>query len=118
MNSKLYIINKDTLVEEQEYILSLENVQCFLVDNFKGAIFQNQQELPFHLDISENIAPKINSVDFMVTIREKVDATARGPSDQIIQEANKDLGKIDNNSSPESPWELPKGFSELRGYNE
>ena len=119
MNVKIYKIDKDTLFEIGEETLSASNAQAMSISHVHDSTISNSSTINFTIDIADGHTPYIYEEEFMVVIREKVDATSRGPHDVEITNAGVDIGKPNYNKKvPYRPLELPQGFKELKGRNE
>lgn len=115
MSATIYKINKDTLLEVASSSLFVENVQSIGVQHIHDNSISDEALIPFELDISVGYVPEIDE-EIVVVIREKVDATSRGPYDITITNVGDDKGKANYNQKvPYRPWELPQGFRELKG---
>jgi len=116
MSATIYKINKDSLAEIASQTLLIEDVQSLAIQHVHDGTVTDQGLLPFTLDIAPGYVPQIEQEEFMIVIREKVDATSRGPYDITITNAGDDIGKPNYTKKvPYRPWELPKGFKELKG---
>ena len=119
MNAKIYKINKDTLLEMSSDNLSVSNVQSLFIEHVHDNSVSEESTLSFSISIDNGHVPYIKEEEFMIVIREKVDATSRGPHDATITNAGDDVGRFDyNKKTPYRPWELPQGFTELKEENE
>jgi len=119
MSATIYKIDKDTLVERASEVLLIEDVQSMSIRHIHDNAVSDQTTLNFTFDIMDMHAPLIEDEEFVVVIREKVDATSRGPHDVTITNVGDDVGKPNYKKKvPYRPWELPQGFRELKGENE
>jgi hypothetical protein len=119
MSSKIYKIDKDSLTEIDSVSLAVSNVQSVIIQHVYDSTISDASIIPFQIDIADGHAPYIHEEEFMVVIRERVDATSRGVNDIEITNAGEDIGEFNHkNRVPYRPWELPQGFRELRGKNE
>lgn len=116
--SKLYKIDKDLSIVSSKSMAST-NVNALTILHTWDGVVSNSTTLNFTIDITSGHVPYINEEEFMIVIRERVDATARGTQDITITNVGEDIGKENYNEKvPYRPWELPQGFTELKGQNE
>ena len=117
MNTKLYKLNKETLEITSSMDLSIENAVTMSIKHIYGEETPWGEVLPFSITILNDYVPELKEEEFMTVIRDTIDITAIGPNDSIINKVGIDKGKIEENSSPHVPLELPHGFIELKGEN-
>jgi hypothetical protein len=115
MSATIYKFDKDTLAELASTTLLVEDVKSLAIQHIHDNSISDETTLQFTLDITKTHVPTIEE-DFVVVIREKVDATSRGPNDIAITNVGEDVGKPNYKKKvPYRPWELPQGFKELKG---
>lgn len=118
MGATIYKINKSDLTELGSYNLSIENIQGLVIPHMFDGNVSNSSTISFTIEIVDKHVPYLQE-EFMVVIREKVDASATGPNAQTITDVGEDMGKLDYKKKvPHRPWDLPEGFVELKGDNE
>lgn len=117
--STLLKIDKDTLLpvgNTNLNISDLNSIEKMILQHFIDYPIESDNILEFEIDIVDNYVPHLNEEEFVVVIREKVDATAKGPHDVKISNIGKDLGRKNYNEKvPYRPLDLPHGFTELKG---
>ena len=119
MGSKIYKFDKVSLTEIDSKVLSVSNVQGMTIQHIFDNSISDAYMIPFYIEIVDGHVPYIEVEESMVVIREKVDATSRGPNDIKITNVGEDIGKFNYKQKvPYRPWELPQGFTELKGQNE
>ena len=115
MSAKIYKIDKDSLLEISNVISEVSNVSSFAIDHFDSNAVSDEYTLNFEIEIAKGHVPHIYEEEFMVVIREKVDATSRGVNDITITNIGDDIGKPRYNKKvPHRPLDLPPGFRELK----
>ncbi|MFA7219276.1 MAG: hypothetical protein WC119_02070 [Synergistaceae bacterium] len=119
MSAKIYKLDKDTLAEVAVTDLAMDDITMLSIHHVHDSNISSSGIISFSLDISNNLhIPYIEEEEFMVVVRERIDATARGPNDMTINYVGDDIGKENyNEKKPYRPWELPYGFTELKGKN-
>ncbi len=118
MSSKLYKIDKDTLVEISSTELEISGATALSIQHIHDATITSSENLPFNITILDKHVPYINQEEFMVVIRERIDVTARGPQETTLNNLGDDIGRENYNKKvPYRPLELPPGFQELKGNN-
>jgi hypothetical protein len=84
------------------------------ISHFAYAPKQTEATIPYEIDIVSEHVPSISSIDFGVVIRTKVNLTAPGVNEKIIEGIGDDFGEYDyTNNAPYRPLDLPPGFQEL-----
>jgi hypothetical protein len=115
MSATIYKIDKDTLLEKASQVLFIESIQSISVQHVHDNAISDEALITFEFDIAQGYVPEIEE-EIVVVIRERVDATSRGPHDLKITNVGDDKGKPNYNQKvPYRPWELPQGFTELKG---
>jgi len=118
MSTKFYKIHKDTLTEITSDVLTISNVNSIVIQHVYDSVISDEANINFTISFAEGHVPYLENEEFMIVIREKVDATSRGPHDITITNVGKDIGRSNyKNKVPHRPWEFPQGFKELKGIN-
>jgi len=118
MGVSIYKIDKETLATIDSVKLIVANVSGLIIPHLFDGTVSNSSTLPFTIEIASGHVPYIGSEEFMIVIRDVVDATAIGPNDIEITSVGEDMGKDHKNGAPSRPWTLPNGFKELRSNDE
>ncbi len=92
----------------------MSNSSGMTISHYAYSPKQSEAELPFEIEFIDDYVPNISNVDFCVVMRTKVDLTATGPNEKIIEGNGKDIGEYNyTDSVPKAPLDLPPGFTEL-----
>lgn len=114
MSATIYKLDKDTLLEISSQKLVLEDIQSFSIQHIHDNSVSDETTLSFTINVAKGYVPQIEE-EFVIVIRERVDATSRGVHDIAITNSGEDIGKPNYNQQvPYRPWELPQGFKELK----
>lgn len=114
MNSKIYMLDSNTLTELDSEDLSISNPQHLVIDNFYGET-SSEKTISFNIDIKKNHVPSINQPEMMIAINEEIDVTAIGLNDIKLSEIGEDS---EIKTYPIKMKELPTGFKELKERND
>lgn len=115
MSATIYKLDKDTLLEISSLELVLEDIQSFSIQHIHDNSISDSTTMPFTINVAKGYVPQIEE-EFVIVIRERVDATSIGAHDITITNSGEDIGKPNYNPKvPYRPLELPQGFTELKG---
>ena len=116
MSATIYKLDKDTLLEISSQELVLEDIQSFSIQHIHDDnSISDSTTMPFTINVAKGYVPQIEE-EFVIVIRERVDATSRGAHDIAITNSGEDIGKPNYiQKVPYRPLELPQGFIELKG---
>jgi hypothetical protein len=118
MSATIYKINKDTLLEVTSSDIFVEDIKSVAIQHIHDNSVSDESTISFSINVANNYVPEIQE-EMVVVIRERIDATSRGPYDQIINDVGDDVGEGGYTKKVAyRPWELPEGFKELKGQNE
>lgn len=92
----------------------MSNTSGMTISHFAYAPKQTEATIPYAIDIVSEYVPSINSIDFCVVIRTKVDLTAPGINEKTIEGIGNDIGEYDyTDNVPAKPLDLPPGFTQF-----
>lgn len=107
-------IDKDSLDIVSEMDLEMSNSVGMTISHYADVTKSTSATLPFVIEGVKAQIPEINSVDYCVVIRKKVDFSSIGSNLNESQSAGKDIGQTNyKDKIPVRPKDLPKGFEEL-----
>jgi len=117
MDIKIHIIDKDTLGLNGGIDLirsGMASVDGMTVSHFANGTKSTEATIPFLIEGSAENVPSIQDVDFCLTIRKKINATAIGPNGKEIKDKGSDFGRGSyKGDKPTRPLDFPPGFTEL-----
>lgn len=118
MSIKIYSLFKEDFSHNKNVILTITNAYSMTVSHFAGCNKSSEATIPFIMEGTDKYVPRIEDVEFVVNIREKINLTATGINEQKITDVGEDVGEYNHvNSVPTRPIDLPPGFNEIyRGH--
>jgi hypothetical protein len=94
-------------------VLRLQDAEGMTISHYAGATRSTEAEIPFQIEAVPKHVPVIKNVDFVLSVRQKVDLTASGIDDVLIKDTGDDIGRNRVESVPSRPVSLPPGFQEV-----
>jgi len=114
MTIKIHKYTKDTLEEEAVATVLMSNSTGMTISHYADSVKSTETTLLFTIESTEKHIPYIEDVEFVVSVRKKVNMVAVGPNEKVIKDVGKDFGKYNYaDSVPTRPSDLPPGFEEL-----
>lgn len=114
MTIKIHKYAKSTLQEEAVSSILMANSTGLTISHYADSVKSTEATLPFTIESTEKHVPHIEDVEFVVSVRKKVNMVAVGPNEKTIKDVGQDIGKYNYaDSVPTRPPDLPPGFEEL-----
>jgi len=94
----------------------MSNSSGMTISHYAYSLKQAEATIPYEIDIVQEYVPKIETIEFCVVMRTKVDLNAVGPNEKTIKEIGNDVGEYGYvESAPQRLLDLPPGFTEFKG---
>ena len=114
MTIEIHKYTKDGLQEVASIEVLLSNSSGMTISHYADSTKSTGVTIPFVIESTERHTPYIGDVEFVVSVRKKVNMVAVGPNEKAIKDVGQDVGKYDYvDSVPTRPSDLPPGFEEL-----
>jgi len=92
----------------------MSNSSGMTISHYACSTKKTEATLPYEIDIVQEYVPQISEIDFCIVMRTKIDLTATGPNEKIIEDIGEDIGEYTyTNNAPPRPLDLPPGFTEF-----
>jgi hypothetical protein len=112
----LYEISKDDLEIIRSLdtsFLGIDTPTGLTISHYAGSWMSVEASLVFTFEGVEEFTPYVKEVDFYIVSRQRIDLTAVGQNEQIIEDNRKDIGKYSYKNTLPPTLDLPPGFTEL-----
>jgi len=96
------------------YVSGLSNTSGMTISHFAYSPRQTEATIPYEVEIISEYVSKNIEIDFCLAIRTKIDLSATGINEEIIEDIGQDVGEYNYvNSAPSNLLQLPPGFTEF-----
>ena len=113
MTVKIHKILKSDLSYVSQSVSTIANTVGMTISHYAGSNKSTEATISYTIEGVDKAIPQIDNAEFCQVIRKKIDFTAIGINEEVIEEVGEDIGKYDyKDIVPKRPPDLPSGFQE------